>query len=48
MDVKEEINKVIALLEETISKQESQAKDLDWDIKVKKAKLKQLKKAADS
>lgn len=39
----EQLNKTIALLEETITKQEKELSDLSFDLKVKKAKLKKLK-----
>jgi uncharacterized coiled-coil protein SlyX len=44
----EQLNKTIALLEETIAKQEKELNDLSFDIKVKKAKLKKLKSAQES
>jgi hypothetical protein len=44
----EQLNQVIAALEKEIASQESKATDLSFDIKVKKAKLKQLKKINDN
>lgn len=43
----EQLNKTIALLEETIAKQEKELSDLSFTIKLNKARLKRWKEDGD-